>query len=114
MHRRLQVIALIALFAAAGCQRSCGGASAQGDAGSAATASAVGVPECDDYLTKFQQCVAKAPADRKQALEQNLERTRTAWKGLAANPGAKPGLPQTCTLALQTARTTLKQLDCSW
>jgi hypothetical protein len=41
-------------------------------------------------------------------------RTRTAWKGLAANPGARPGLPQTCALALDTARTTLKKLDCSW
>jgi hypothetical protein len=54
------------------------------------------------------------PDDRKQAMQDALERTRATWKTLAANPGARPGLPQACSLARQTAQTTLKQYACSW
>jgi hypothetical protein len=65
-------------------------------------------------VNKLEQCIAHVPPDRKKPLEENLERTRAAWKALAANPGARPGLPQSCTLALETARTTMKQFDCAW
>jgi hypothetical protein len=75
----------------------------------------IGVPECDDYLSKYRRCIAeKVPSERKQSFEDALSRTRASWKTLAANPGARPGLPQACALARQTAQTTLKQYACSW
>jgi hypothetical protein len=107
----------LAVGAAGGCQRSCGGGSTgstDGASSSASASAAVGVPECDNYIGKLEECIAHVPADRKKALEDSLERTRATWRTLASNPGARPGLPQSCTLALQTARTTMKQFDCAW
>jgi hypothetical protein len=73
------------------------------------------VPECDDYLSKYRRCIdEKVPADRKKSFEDALERTRTSWRTLAANPGARPELAQACSLALQTVQTTLKQYACLW
>jgi hypothetical protein len=107
-----RILGLLALLAAASsCSRSHG--AGPGDAG--ASEAAVGVPECDDYLSKYARCIAdKVPADRRESFHDALARTRTSWIALAANPGARPGLPQACSLALQTARTTLKQYACAW
>jgi hypothetical protein len=90
--------------------------SREADANEGGSAQAdIGVPECDDYLAKYQRCIAdKVPDDRKKSFDDALQRTRTSWKMLAANPGARPGLPQACALALQTAQTTLKQYACKW
>ena len=75
----------------------------------------VGIPECDDYLAKYARCIAdKVPSDQRKAFEDALQRTRATWKTLAANSGARPGLPQACSLARQTAQTTLKQYACVW
>lgn len=86
-----------------------------GEGGASASEREIGVPECDDYLSKYRRCIAdKVPADRKQSFEDGLARTRASWKTLADNPGARPGLPQACSLARQTAQTTLRQYACSW
>jgi hypothetical protein len=85
------------------------------DAAPESAGSAIGVAECDDYLSKYQRCVAAhVPADQKKAFEQSLERTRASWKALAANPGARPGLPQACHLALETVQTTMQSYACAW
>jgi hypothetical protein len=98
-------------MAAASCHRSHDG---EGKDGGGVQAD-IGVAECDDYLAKYQRCIAdKVPSDRKQVFEDALGRTRASWKTLAANPGARPGLPQACSLARQTVQTTLKQYACAW
>jgi hypothetical protein len=75
----------------------------------------IGIAECDDYVAKYQRCIAdKVPSDHKKIFEDALARTHTSWKMLASNPGARPGLPQACMLARQAAQTTLKQYACSW
>jgi hypothetical protein len=104
----------LCLALASSCHRS---RSDPGDGGSggAQSSNGIGIPECDDYLSKYERCIAdKVPSDRKKAFGDALDRTRTSWKMLAANPGARPGLPQACSLALQTAETTLKQYACTW
>jgi hypothetical protein len=99
------------MIATIACHRSRSEEAAEGGAQPAS----IGVAECDDYLSKYQRCVAeRVPGDKKKAFEDALARTRTSWQALAGNPGARPGLPQACSLALQTARTTLKQYSCSW
>jgi hypothetical protein len=106
-------------------QNSCDGCHRSGDAGTARDGAAgvgaaaasgdVGVPACDDYLAKYAQCVSShVPAEKKKNFEDNLARTRSAWKALAANPGARPGLVQACDLALETARTSMQQYACTW
>ena len=112
-HKKWPSTLILTTFFAASiaCHRA--GDSTAEDGGTAANA--VGIAECDEYLAKYARCIAdKAPADRRQTLEDSLERTRATWKALAANPGARPGLPQACGLARQTAQSTLKAYACSW
>jgi hypothetical protein len=109
------VVLLLWIALACGCHRS---RTAEADGGASAQGSSlgdIGVAECDDYLAKYKQCIdTKVPADRKNALENGLARTRTTWKMLADNPGARPGLTQACHLALETAQTTMKRYACGW
>jgi hypothetical protein len=74
----------------------------------------VGVAECDDLLASYERCIAGAPEERKKSLTAQMARNRAAWKGMALDPGARPGLPQACLLARETARTTTKGYDCAW
>lgn len=75
----------------------------------------VGVAACDDYLAKYEGCVAKrVPSQNRSAFEEHLRRTRAAWKAMAQNPGARPGLSQACELALETARSTMAEYRCDW
>jgi hypothetical protein len=73
-----------------------------------------GIAECDDYLSKYQKCVEHLPAERKEAFEQHLERTRAAWVALAKNPGTRPALHQSCSLSLEAARSSTAQYHCTW
>jgi hypothetical protein len=110
----VRIALLLLAAAAASCHQSCGETGAQGDAGVAGKSAAVGVADCDNYLTKYAQCIERAPSERRKALQDDLDRTRAAWKSLADNPGTRPGLGQSCQLVLDTARENMKQYSCSW
>jgi hypothetical protein len=116
MHKKIQALVAAAILMAttAGCHRAATATSEDGGA-SGVSEGNVGIPECDDYLAKYARCIAdKVPSDQRKAFEDALQRTRATWKTLAANSGARPGLPQACSLARQTAQTTLKQYACVW
>ena len=83
------LLAASALFV--GCNKESGG----GDGKTGATGDKIGIAECDDYVTKMQACIAKAPAEGKAALESGLKTSRDAWKQAAAGPG-KDTLKTTC------------------
>jgi hypothetical protein len=99
--------------ALAGCRS--GGSEASGHGGATLSGpSDIGVPECDSYMQKYEQCLDHAPSEKQRALKDNLDRTRSAWKALASNPGVRPGLAQSCSLAYDTARTALTEYGCTW
>jgi hypothetical protein len=77
--------------------------------------SEIGIPKCDEYLSKVGRCIAEhAPEDRKKALELNLKRTNASWAALATNPGTRPSLDQTCDLALTSIKASFQSLSCEW
>ncbi len=79
------------------------------------TADAIGVPECDEYLTKYEKCVNdKVPAVARGQMETGLKQTRDTWKKLADNPTTKAGLPQSCKLALDTTKQAMASYGCTW
>jgi hypothetical protein len=99
----------VSLLLASAC-RSTGGANKR-----PSSSDDVGVAECDDYLWKYGRCVGgKIPSDQRKTYEDSLARMRIAWKTMAADPGARPGLSQACSLALDTARTSMGQYNCEW
>lgn len=74
----------------------------------------LGVPECDDYLDKYQACVtAKAPEAARSALVQSLNQTRNAWRSALTNPASKEALARACLQAHDTARPSLAAYGCT-
>lgn len=100
-----------------------GKASATNTATPAATAPAstatsgdkIGVPECDDYLAKYESCVSsKVPEAARAQYQSTLATTRKSWRDLAANPQTKASLAQACKTATETARQTMKAIGCEF
>ena len=56
----------------------------------------VGVPECDDFLTKYEACVASMPAASQSAVKDSIVQMRTAWKAAASDASSKAMLAQAC------------------
>src|SRR5258708_6171374 len=81
-----------------------------------ATASAdIGVPECDDYLKKYQACIdGKVPESGRATVRQALDQTKAAWKQAASTPQGKAGLATGCKMALDTAKTAMGPYGCTW
>jgi hypothetical protein len=82
---------------------------------SASAAGDIGVPECDDYLKKYEKCVSeKVPEAARGQLKQSVETMRTSWKQAASNPASKAALGQGCKQALETAKTAMGSYGCEW
>jgi hypothetical protein len=81
----------------------------------AAAADKVGVPECDDYLAKYDACVTgKVPEAARAQYNASLAQMRKSWHDLAANPQTKASLAQACKTATETARTAMKSYGCAF
>lgn len=82
---------------------------------STGTGERIGVPECDDYLTKYEACVSgKIPEASRAAYTSTLARTREQWKKLADNPQTRPTLVQACKMANEQSKTTMKSFGCEF
>jgi len=77
-------------------------------------ASAIGIPECDDYLARYEKCLAgNIDASARPVLEQNLSQTRSSWKTLAATEQGKSSLAQVCRTASASTKGLAQQFGCA-
>lgn len=60
----------------------------------------IGVPECDDYITKMEACIASADPATKGAMESGFKATRDAWAQAAAIPQTRGTLASSCSVML--------------
>jgi hypothetical protein len=75
----------------------------------------IGVPECDDYIAKYEACVnSKVPEAMRATVKGSMETARKMWKDAAATPQGRAGLAQACKQALETAKTAMNSYGCSW
>jgi len=75
----------------------------------------VGVPECDEYISKYTKCVSdKIPAAQKGLMEKSLATMKDAWKKAAATEAGKAGLATACKTALETAKKSMAAFKCDW
>ncbi len=82
---------------------------------SASTGDKIGVPECDEYVEKYEACVfSKVPEAARAQLKSSFEVQRKAWKDAAANSQAKAALATGCKQALETAKQSLASYNCEW
>lgn len=78
------------------------------------TADSVGVPECDNYISKYLACVSgKVPEASRAQLQASLDQMRTAWKQAAATDAGKASLAQACTAANDAAKQSMTAFGCT-
>ncbi|HEX8502678.1 MAG TPA: hypothetical protein VF659_18995 [Pyrinomonadaceae bacterium] len=83
--------------------------------GTTASGDKIGVPECDDYIAKYEACVSgKVPEAARATYKTSLETMRTTWKNAAETPAGKAALAQGCKQALEQAKANLGSFGCSW
>jgi hypothetical protein len=80
----------------------------------AASAQALGVPVCDEFLTKYEACVAKMPAQQQAAFKLSLDQMRTGWTGMATNPQTKPALEGICKQMTDSMKAAMASYGCQW
>src|SRR5262249_39485478 len=100
-----------------GSQSSAPAAQPAGAATSAAAASSgdIGVPECDEYIKKYEACVSgKVPQQAQASLRQTFDVARSTGKQAAATPQARASLATSCKQALDMARQSMQAYGCSW
>ena len=99
-------------LAAGALMLACGGGdsanTASTNGGTTASGDKIGVPECDEYIQKYEACVnSKVPEAMRASVKASLDTARKMWKDAAATPQGKAGLATACTQALETAKSSM-------
>lgn len=70
---------------------------------------------CDSYIHKFVTCVSQGvPEETKIMLLAALEQSKSQWAQALSSGMAPDIVSQSCLAALETAKQTLAQYNCSW
>ena len=97
---------------------SSGSTTASTPATTTTTASAgdkVGVPECDEFLAKYEACVSgKVPELARAQYQSSLKQLKESWKKLAENPQTKGTLAAACKQSKEQTEAALKAYGCSF
>src|SRR6185369_12230381 len=90
------------------------GTPAAPSASTAVAGEKIGVPECDAFLTAYENCVTtKVPAQARAQFQAGMKTWRTEWKRLADNPQTKGTLTEACKRQHEAQRTALKAYGCT-
>lgn len=80
-----------------------------------AAADKIGIPECDDFLTKYEMCINdKVPADQRGNFAPMMAQWRSSWKTAAATPGAHDTMKATCEQSRDSMRASMKAYGCDF
>ena len=75
----------------------------------------IGVPECDDFIAKYDACVSsKVPEAARAQYKSAIDQWRASWKKLAENPATKGSLAAACKQAAEQQAAALKSYGCTW
>jgi|SRR5687767_11861144 len=73
----------------------------------------IGVPECDDFLAKYDSCTNKVPEMVRAQYENAGKQMRDQWKRLADNPQTKASLAAACKQAVEQQAAAWKMYGCA-
>ena len=75
----------------------------------------IGIPECDDFIAKYEACVTnKVPEVARASYQSALKQWRDSWRQMAQNPQTKGTLVAACKQAREQQETALKSYGCTW
>lgn len=82
-------------------------------AAASTSGASVGVPECDDFLAKYDSCTSKVPEMVRAQYENAGKQMRDQWKKLADNPQTKGTLAAACKQAVEQQAAAWKLYGCA-
>lgn len=110
-----QYALLIAMFLYIAAVFGCASDSKKAERTTASTGDKIGVPECDDYIEKYEACITgKMPESARAAMKSSFDQTRKTWKDLAANPQTKTTLASVCIQSKDAAKKATEAFKCDW
>jgi hypothetical protein len=75
----------------------------------------IGVPECDDFIAKYEACVSgKVPEVARAPFQSAVKQWKDSWRKLADNPATKGSLAAACKQAREQQEAALKTYGCNW
>ena len=77
------------------------------------SSASIGVPECDDFLAKYDSCTNKVPEMVRAQYENAGKQMRDQWKRLADNPQTKASLAAACKQAVEQQAAAWKMYGCA-
>jgi hypothetical protein len=81
----------------------------------ASTGDKIGVPECDDFIAKYDACVSsKVPEIARAQYKSAIKQWKDAWRRQAENPQTKGALAAACKQAAEQQAAALKPYGCAW
>jgi hypothetical protein len=79
------------------------------------TGEKIGVPECDEFIAKYDACVSsKVPESARAQYKSSIEQWRSSWRTLAANPLTKATLATVCKQSEEQAKAAMKSYGCTF
>lgn len=113
MKKILGLLAIMALILSTyACKK---GEEKHGEDTAPAQESSIGVPECDEYFSKYSKCIQdKVPEAAREMIESSLSKSMDAWKQAAATDEGKAQLASTCKSALDAAKQGMQSYGCDW
>jgi hypothetical protein len=81
----------------------------------AMAADPIGVPACDDFLTKYEACITNnVPAAQKSMVQGQVDQMRKSWTDMAKNPQAKPALEGACKSSAEQMKAVVAAYKCTF
>jgi hypothetical protein len=74
----------------------------------------LGVPACDDFLAKWEKCVAKYPAPAQEMTRLAIKQTREGWRQAVATPAGKAAMEAPCKQMLESQKQATAAYGCEW
>jgi hypothetical protein len=75
----------------------------------------VGVPECDEYISKYEKCIGdKVPEAARAQMKSAFDQMKDAWRKAAATPEGKTGLATGCKMAMDAAKKAMAAYKCDF
>jgi hypothetical protein len=79
------------------------------------TGDKIGVPECDDFIAKYEACVSgKVPEMVRGQFNTMMKNWRDSWRQSASTPEGKAGLAAACKKAADEQKAAMKPYGCDF
>jgi pyocin large subunit-like protein len=74
----------------------------------------IGIPECDEYVRKYESCLDKVPDEARTKLRTAFDEQQKQWRTAARDKFARDGAADQCRSAMATAKQSMSAYGCDF